>query len=520
MLNEVASASLLQAKTLCVICTPHTKIIGELLTEALKGTRLEVSSALEMPDQFLSDLYIIVAPQMFKRLPPRNKTFMFQVEQVRASRWVDASYLDRLQNSLGILDYSTDNITALSRQNLSLKQLYHVPIQPFQKAMPEQLERDIDVLFYGAAGSKRRDNFIDALSKRVNLKVENNLFGEEMSGLLARAKIVVNIHHYENALLETTRLAEALSHGASVVSEKAVDQAEHDDLDDLVSFVETGDIQAFVTEVEAKLAVWKGPPQIGLREDTASSKFMFLRALHGCGVLSYDEFLSATMKTELASRQLILGLPEEGTRRKSAQANRMSGFQEFPALRHVIGWKGCAQSYKYIASKARAAQFNRLEICEDDAIFAAEIAERLAVLRSYLDENEAAWDVFSGILTDLHVDSKISQVSQYGGETIIHLDSVIGMVFGIYNRSAIAMLADFEFTGESRAQHTIDRYFEAKKPRCITTLTPIAMQSPVLASSLWPMENAAMSDMIDNSLARLRSKVEEFQSVQINDPSV
>jgi hypothetical protein len=517
MLSELKDGTLSKVITLCVICTEHTKIIGEMIAKSLDNTRLLVTCLTEMPRNFESDIYIVVAPQLFKNFPPRSKCFMFQVEQVRASKWVNAAYLQVIKNSLGIFDYSTDNITALIERGLTIKQLHHVPIQPFQKINSRQIHRDIDVLFYGAAGSKRRDRYLNALANRVNLHVENNLFGAEMSNLLSRAKIVVNIHHYENALLETTRISEVLSHGATVVSETAVDQSEHNDLANQVTFVAAGDIDAFIRQVEIQLEAWKAPQPIEPREDVSSTKFMLLRALHGCGVLSLDEFFEATSKTELPSQRLILGLPEEETRRKSAQSNRLPGFHTFPALRHVVGWKGCAQSYKYIASKARSSGFNRLAVCEDDAVFPVGASERLDVIYEYLHRNDSAWDVFSGLLTDLHVEAKISEVSYFECETMVHLDSVIGMVFGVYNRSAINILADFEFTGENRSRHTIDRYFEAKKPRCVTTLAPLAMQSPVLVSTLWPLENEAMNEMITGSLARLEAKVECFLSCRIDD---
>jgi GR25 family glycosyltransferase involved in LPS biosynthesis len=514
MLDELKSGALPKAKTLCIVCTFHTNIIAEVIESALTGTRFSVTILNEMPVEFSSDLYIVVAPQMFKKLPPRNRCFMFQVEQVRASKWANAAYRELLKNSLGVLDYSTDNISDLIEHGLNIKQLYHVPIQPFQKIHSKPAHRDIDVLFYGAAGSKRREVYLNMLSKRFNLHVENNLFGKEMSMLLSRTKVAVNIHYYENALLETTRISEVLSHGASVVSETAVNQSEHDDLADHVTFVTSGDVDSFVDHVESQLSAWNGPKLIEPREDVFSTKFMLLRAFHGCGVLSFDEFSEATSKTELPSKRLVLGLPEEQSRQKSAQSNLLSGFCAFPALRHVIGWKGCAQSYKYIASKARSSGFNRIAICEDDAVFSSGASERLDIIYRYLDQSETTWDVFSGLLTDLHVDATISKVNHFESETLVHLNSVIGMVFGVYNSSAISILADFEFTGESRSRHTIDRYFEASKPRCVTTLVPLAMQSPLLMSTLWPLENNAMNEMIAQSQARLGEKVGYFLSSQ------
>ncbi len=508
--DQLAQGDLAKAKTVCLVSTQHTAFIAEAVSMALAETRLQVSHVTEMPRDFIHDLYIVIAAQMFDCMPPPERCFLFQMEQVRASRWVDTAYLERMRPCLGILDYAFDNITALIERGLPLKQLFYVPIQPI--AMPKVLsqKRDIDVLFYGAQGSARRDRYLAALSKRVNIRVENNLFGAHMADLISRAKVVVNIHYFENALLETTRLSEALSHGAFVVSEQSADQAHQTDFDGLVDFVAPNDVESFVRQVEKRLQEWTCPPVVRPREDVGSMKFLLLRALHGCGVLSFEEFSKATETTDLPSDSLVLGLPEEAPRRLSAQQNRLPGFAAFPALRHVDGWKGCAQSYKYMASKAKNADIPQLKICEDDAVFAPGTAKRLAVIAEYLDQQNSSWDVFSGILTDLSEDAKISAVIPYDSEKFVHLNSVIGMVFGIYNRSAIETLATFEFGGADTRYHTIDRYLESKKPRCITTVPAIAMQGNDFESTLWPAHNKDMTNMISASLSRLEKKVKAF----------
>jgi ubiquinone/menaquinone biosynthesis C-methylase UbiE/GR25 family glycosyltransferase involved in LPS biosynthesis len=499
-----------KAKTICVVCTPHTVFIAEAVAQALAGTRLNVTYVTKMPRDFTHDLYVVIAAQMFDHMPPLERCFIFQMEQVRASRWVDAAYLERLRTCLGVIDYAFDNITALIERGLLLKQLFYVPIQPFAKHKALPPKRDIDVLFYGAQGSPRRDRYLAALSKRVNVRVETNLFGDQMTDLLSRAKVVVNIHYYENALLETTRLSEALSHGAFVVSEQSADHADQTDFDDLVDFVASDDVEAFVLQVETRLHQWTSPQNVSSREDVGSMKFLLLRALHGCGVLTFTEFADATQNTKLPSNSLVLGLPEEAPRRRSAQQNRLPAFAAFPALRNVDGWKGCAQSYKYMASKAETAGLPRLMICEDDAIFAPGTAQRLAIIADYLDQQNSSWDVFSGLLSDLHEDAIISAVTTYKGEKFVHLNSVIGMVFGIYNRSAIKTLEGFEFAGEDTRYHTIDRYFDATKPRCITTVPPIAVQSTEFESTLWLAHNQGMTDMISASQSLLEKKIKDF----------
>ena len=108
-------------------------------------------------------------------------------------------------------------------------------------------------------------------------------------------------------------------------------------------------------------------------------------------------------------------------------------------------------------------------------------------------------------------DAKISAVVPYDSEKFVHLNSFIGMVFGIYNYSAIETLANFEFGGEDARYHTIDRYLESKEPRCITTTPSVAMQGNDFESTLWPAHNKHMIEMISTSLRRLESKVKAFE---------
>ncbi len=504
--SQLAAGSTARAQTLCVVTTPHTIYLAEAIARALVDTRLQVSATTEMPSTFTHDLYIVVAPQMFDTMPPPDRTIIYQVEQVRASRWVDFNYLARLRNSLAVLDYATDNISALIERGIVLKQLYYVPIQPISNADQAQA-RDIDVLFYGATGgSPRRDAYLQALSKRLNIRIETNLFGAQIKSLLDRTKIVVNIHFYENAVLETTWISEALSHGAHVISETAVDQADRGDFSAQVDFVATGDVAAFVTRVEASLAAWRAPKQLLRRDDVGSSGFLLLRALHGIGVLSFDELTSATQHIDLPGQHVMLGLPEQTQRAASAQAHLLQDTGAFPGLRHVDGWRGCAQSYKYLASKAISKGLPQLLIYEDDAIFEPDAAARLIVVKDYLKHCGKDWDVFSGLLSDLDPAAEISDVVQFQDQEFIHLNSVIGMVFGLYNRAALDLLAGFEFVGNDMTKHTIDRYIEAQNLRCITTLPPLANHNPALDSTLWLVANDSLTTMIEKSIARLDAK--------------
>lgn len=508
--ERISSGDLQRAKTLQIITTKHTEYIGEEIRAALVGTRLQVSLSTEMPTIFDRDLYIVVAPQMFTSLPPAQRLIVMQMEQVRVSPWLTDEYRKILHQSLAVWDYSIDNIEALIEDGFPSNQLYYVPIRPRSRTRNTAIDRDIDVLFYGSIASERRGRYINALSEQYHLKVVSDAFGQTLRDMLDRTKLVVNFHHYENAILETTRISEALSHGAHVISEDAVDQGEHEYFKNLVSFVPRGDIDAFVERVSMALTLWDGPTNLPSDNDFTGMQYHVLRALNGIEVLSFDEFSVACDGMQLLSNRLILCLPEHRERYNYAQFNRLPNAVPFHGLRNIDGWRGCANSYRFIARLALSNKHNQCLIYEDDAQFGIGSTERLERIERYLDGEGDNWDIFSGLLSDLSSDSNITNITSVGSEEFIHLDSVIGMVFGIYNRRGLEMLANFEFNGSDTSKHTIDRYLEQLKPSTITVWPPLVGHHEQLRSTLWPVSNESVAPTIDRSVSRLHAKRSDY----------
>ncbi|HET9185114.1 MAG TPA: hypothetical protein VFN82_03130, partial [Solirubrobacterales bacterium] len=103
---------------------------------------------------------------------------------------------------------------------------------------PHVRERDIDVLFAGRASSRRERSlasYADVL-ERFNCHIllsdesrpslagtPNFLAGEEKLRLLARSKVLLNLHGDGEPYFEWLRIAEAISAGCAVVSEHSTD---------------------------------------------------------------------------------------------------------------------------------------------------------------------------------------------------------------------------------------------------------------------------------------------------------
>ncbi|MCE1250591.1 MAG: class I SAM-dependent methyltransferase, partial [Comamonadaceae bacterium] len=247
-----------------IMATPHTLYVAHLVARALQQAGLSIQVFDAVPPDFALDLYVVICPQMFKRLPPGEKRIAFQMEQSVSSRWFTPEYLQVLENSLAVWDYAQTNLGYLEGKGIRYPHTYWVPIgglpeyaQWLQQQGEAPIEPDThcDVLFYGDVNAPRRKALLQALGERFAVRIEGNLFGPALRRAVAGAKVVVNLHYYEGALLETTRIYECLALGVPVVSEASVDMAEHAaQLDGAVRFFPVGDAQAMLQAVAQALA--------------------------------------------------------------------------------------------------------------------------------------------------------------------------------------------------------------------------------------------------------------------------
>ncbi|MBU3065205.1 hypothetical protein KO481_27220 [Nocardia sp. NEAU-G5] len=128
-----------------------------------------------------------------------------------------------------VWDYSRRNVEQLLRHGI---QAHYVPFgfHPRLQRVAPAPEQDIDVLFYGSL-TARRLAIISAL-RRAGLRVApvSGSYGEQLDPVIARAKVVLNLHSYrEYRVLESVRVGYLLSNRKAVVAEVNAGD-DHDDL--------------------------------------------------------------------------------------------------------------------------------------------------------------------------------------------------------------------------------------------------------------------------------------------------
>jgi hypothetical protein len=186
-----------------------------------------------MPDDvnnlMLNEYFMIISPQStlsksaFNVLKP-NTYFIYQTEQLntpeRAIKYHNNPSMRALFNkAYQVFDYSQDNM-------LYYPETYnkHPLFLPFISASKPciQINKSIDILFYGSL-NQRRYIIIEVLKEllpTLNIVVEEKLFGKDLQDKITDSKIILNIHNYEHATLETARIAEAENHNVHIISEK------------------------------------------------------------------------------------------------------------------------------------------------------------------------------------------------------------------------------------------------------------------------------------------------------------
>ena len=145
-----------------------------------------------------------------------------QVCDPQGWRHTDPAMYRALLASGPVLDYSERNRAWLERElgvHAELLRLGHVPeLERIARAA----EQDIDVLFYGEI-TPWREQVLTRL-KESGLRVATlvgapSVYGATRDALIARSRVVLNLHQYDTRIFEQVRVNYLLVNGKAVVSE-------------------------------------------------------------------------------------------------------------------------------------------------------------------------------------------------------------------------------------------------------------------------------------------------------------
>jgi len=166
-------------------------------------------------------------------LPPPG-TILYNLEQVfHGSQFITPTTV-AIFRQYPMLDYNKRNIERLVQMGVPAPRYLPIGYVPELTRIEAVPNEDIDVLLYGSTDERRRA-VIDALRAR-GLRVEApfGVFGRARDGLIARSKVVLNMHGISD-VFESVRVSYPLANRKAVVSERGDG---HEDFVDGVAFAE------------------------------------------------------------------------------------------------------------------------------------------------------------------------------------------------------------------------------------------------------------------------------------------
>ena len=193
-----------------------------------------------------NELMFILIPQILvpdsKSLPDPHKYCIYQLEQLNDKNKItgdgsvmvktvfDSVMTELIQNSVAAYDYSAINVNYYPTKLQQFIKILVPPIYIYNQVqqigmmMPDMMY-PIDILFYGGIND-RRECILKNITGRLQtdcgarVTIVNRVFGDDLLKLIAKARVVLNIHYYTNSILETDRIHTALQfENVIVVSE-------------------------------------------------------------------------------------------------------------------------------------------------------------------------------------------------------------------------------------------------------------------------------------------------------------
>jgi hypothetical protein len=200
----------------------HTLALAEIAETLVLGLRALGHQARATINAFAPDaLNIVLGPHLLGAdavgaLPPN--TVLYNFEQVEDALFQWAPNLVPLFARTEVWDYSARNI---ERLRPLAPRLYHLPLGtvPEMTRIAPAAEQDIDVLFYGAVNDRRRALLKAIADAGIGLKAVFGCYGAARDQLIARARLVLNLHKHSAEVFEIPRVSYLLANRKAVVAE-------------------------------------------------------------------------------------------------------------------------------------------------------------------------------------------------------------------------------------------------------------------------------------------------------------
>ncbi|WP_050596365.1 glycosyltransferase family 1 protein [Mesorhizobium sp. WSM1293] len=190
----------------------------QMLADGLHEISIETDIVHELPQGFTGQAIVLGANLYgeagLAHLPINS--VIFNVEN-HTSNWMSNEYKNILRR-FPVWDYSESNSlflsNSISRQVHYLRLFY---VRSLSRILDEN--EDIDVLFYGSFNDRRSKVLDEMRARGLRVEAVYSVFGDQLDRLIARSKVILNLHFYDSGQFEIIRVFDLLANKRTVVSE-------------------------------------------------------------------------------------------------------------------------------------------------------------------------------------------------------------------------------------------------------------------------------------------------------------
>lgn len=150
-----------------------------------------------------------------------DKVIVFNQEPLTATQreFMHKGYFAWLKHADEVWDYDEQNIGVL--QDIRPDVQLHV-LKPYKDwTQYNPVEKDIDILFYGAMNT-HREKILNELAKRHKVSIINTWDADVLDSHIMRSKVLLNLHYYDEcSMQEQARMIRWIGAPCRIISEKS-----------------------------------------------------------------------------------------------------------------------------------------------------------------------------------------------------------------------------------------------------------------------------------------------------------
>ena len=460
---------------------------------------------------------------------------LYQLEQSN-SRWFDKKYHNYLNNATDIWEFSIKNRVLYN--NIPLNKIFY-QMTPYylnngQSYADNQTDILYDVFFYGAENNRRK-SILDKLAEIYNIRIGFGISGNEKDNIIARSKIILNLHFYNDCALEACRLNEILQFNKVIISEKPCEsdwynQSIYEDSVDFIDII--NDDLSNINILVEKIRYYLDENNYQVRIDHIRENKIIL---HQRTKYNLCKNLSNIVNNNLVNNNLVnnnkylfdydlkhdkiyclhlIETPERLNEFKNQNniniINNITDIEIYPAYKYNPGWKGCALSYVNLMYNANKCNLDSITVCEDDCHFPEDFIDKYNIIKEFL--SKINWDMFVGVIANLDHKVEILDVYKYKDITFLRINTMNSTVFNIYNKTCYDKIRNWNINIDKWELNTIDEYFKHINMTFITTY-PFYFDCINANSTIWGGKNlfAQYNNMFQKSLNILDNKIKQYK---------